>query len=102
GISNRIKFKGTLEHKDVFRWLESIDFYDHQSKQEGLSRAIIEAMSKGCPIFEANAGGIHELIDKEFIFDKGNVNQIYNIFKSFSKYEISEQAINNYNNSKKY
>ena len=102
GISNRVKFIGTLEHKEVFRWLESIDFYVHPSKQEGLSRAIIEAMSKGCPIFAANAGGIHELIDKEFIFDKGNVNQIYNIFKSFSKYEMSEQAINNYNNSKKY
>jgi glycosyltransferase involved in cell wall biosynthesis len=102
GVSDQVKFIGSLKHRDVFKWLESIDIYVHPSKQEGLSRAIIEAMSKGCPIFGANAGGINEQIDKDFIFDKGNVDEISRIFKNFSKNNMKEQAKKNHEKSKRY
>ena len=101
-VLNRIKFIGAIEHKKVFEWLENIDIYVHPSKQEGLSRAIIEAMSKGCPVFGADAGGIHELIDEEFIFDKGNINQICNIFEKFDKKTMKNQASKNHKKSKDY
>ena len=102
GVSDQVKFIGSLKHEEVFRWLEQIDIYVHPSKQEGLSRAIIEAMSKGCPVFGADAGGIHELIDEDFIFEKGNVQQICDIYKSFDLEVMKEQAVTNYNNSKRY
>lgn len=102
GVSGQVKFIGSLNHKDVFKWLESIDIYVHPSKQEGLSRAIIEAMSKGCPIFGADAGGIHEQIDNDFIFDKGSVNEILRILKSFNKSSMKDQAVKNHEKSKRY
>lgn len=102
GLVDQIKFIGALKHEDVFKWLKQIDIYVHPSKQEGLSRAIIEAMSKGCPVFGANAGGIHELIDNEYVFDKGNVQQICEIYKTFSTGIMKEQAVKNHENSKRY
>lgn len=102
GVLEEVKFIGSLDHAEVFDWLEEIDIYVHPSKQEGLSRAIIESMSKACPVFSADAGGIHELIDEEFIFDKGSIDQICNIYKKFSINIMKEQATLNQNNSKKY
>lgn len=102
GVLDQIKFIGTLKHDDVFNWLEQIDIYVHPSKQEGLSRAIIEAMSKGCPIFAANAGGIHEQIDRDFIFEKGNVQAICEIYKKFTPEIMELQSKKNHENSKKY
>ena len=102
GVSDQIKFIGVLKHEKVFSWLETLDIYIHPSKPEGLSRAIIEAMSKACPIMGADAGGIHELIDSSYIFGKGNVDEICKILVSFDKKSMAEQAIQNHNNSKKY
>ncbi|WP_430790429.1 glycosyltransferase [Virgibacillus flavescens] len=102
GVTDQVKFIGSLRHSDVFRWLDEIDLYVHPSKQEGLSRSIIEAMSRGLPIFSADAGGIHELIEDNYIFDKGNVQQICNIYKKFNLEVMKEQAIKNHNNSKSY
>ena len=101
-VTNQVRFFGSLEHKEVFKWLETIDLYVHPSKQEGLSRAIIEAMSKGCPSFGADAGGIHEQIDNQFIFQKGNAHEISSIFKKFNKNIMMEQAKKNHDKSKKY
>lgn len=102
GVINHVKFIGSLKHEEVFNWLEQIDIYVHPSKQEGLSRAIIEAMSKGCPILGANAGGIYEQIDKEFVYDKGNVDGIISTFKKFNKVNMLEQSQKNHEKSKSY
>jgi glycosyltransferase involved in cell wall biosynthesis len=102
GVSDQVKFIGSLKHEEVFRWLEQIDIYVHPSKQEGLSRAIIEAMSTGCPVFGADAGGIHELIEDDFIFAKGNVRQIVDIYKKFNPEIMHNQAMKNHDRSKKY
>jgi len=101
-VSDQVIFLGALKHDLVFEWLEEIDLYVHPSKQEGLSRAIIEAMSKGCPVFGADAGGIHELIDDQYIFGKGNVQQICDIYKKINSENLREQAKKNHERSKKY
>lgn len=72
GISNQIKVLGAKPHKEVFDWLDEIDIYIQPSYQEGLCRAIIEAISRGCPVIASNAGGNYELINNEFIFPCGN------------------------------
>src|SRR5690606_15570335 len=61
-IEENIHFLGTLPHNKVFEWLDNIDIYVQPSRQEGLPRALIEAMSRGLPAFGANTAGIPELL----------------------------------------
>lgn len=75
-IEDKIEFKGLLLKEEVMKWLENIDIYIQPSKQEGLPRALIEALSKGVPAIGSDTAGIPELLKKEFIFRKGNVSDI--------------------------
>lgn len=53
-----------------------MDIYVQPSRQEGLPRAMIEAMSRGLPCIGAATGGIPELISAERIFRPGKLAQI--------------------------
>lgn len=67
-VLNKVNFIGSLEQgEEVFKWLDSIDLYIQPSKTEGLPRALIEAMSRGCPAIGSRAGGIPELLDNDFL-----------------------------------
>lgn len=101
-VESNVVFLGQLPHKKVFEWYDTIDICVHPSKQEGLCRAIVEAMSRGCPIIAADAGGIHEQISEECIFEKGNVKQIINIIKSQNIDKLLSYSCENYKNAKKY
>jgi len=69
GIFDRVIFDGTLPTGGpVFSWLDEIDIYIQPSLHEGLPRALIEAMSRGCPAVGSIAGGIPELLPTEFVF----------------------------------
>src|SRR5699024_9667719 len=82
GIEDNVKFKGVLPGgKPVLSWLESIDVYIQPSFQEGLPRAVIEAMSQGCPVVGSNAGGIPELIQDEYIHDMGDYEELSSLLK---------------------
>lgn len=76
GIEKSVFFKGALLHDDVMKWLDGIDIYAQPSKQEGLPRSVIEAMSRGVPCIGSDVAGIPELLDKECIFEKSNVKSI--------------------------
>lgn len=103
GVSNQVKFIGAIPHKQIFTWLDELDFYVQPSKQEGLPRALIEAMSRGIPCLGAKTAGIPELLDKEFIFENAkNVEQISNILASFDINKMLQQAQRNYDESKLY
>lgn len=102
GVEKEVKFLGKLKHEDVFNWLDEIDIYVQPSLTEGLPRSVIEAMSRGCPVFGSNAGGIPELVDKDFIFKKGSTSEICQTFMKFSVETMTNQANVNHENSKKY
>lgn len=68
GVEDRVIFKGVLKHDDMFRWYDSIDLYVQSSLLEGLSRAVVEAMSRGLPCIAANKGGNPELIEPDYLF----------------------------------
>ncbi|MCD7824882.1 MAG: glycosyltransferase [Clostridiaceae bacterium] len=76
GLEDRVKFLGTIPHDKVFDWLDSIDIYLQPSLLEGLSRSIVEAMSRGIPCIVSKVGGNVELIDSEYCIDmrKGNIS----------------------------
>jgi len=102
GVQERVIFLGQLKHYEVFDYLDSVDIYIQPSKQEGLPRAVVEAMSRACPVIGSSTGGIPELIDDSMIFGKGNVKELVNILEKFSKDTLIDQAIVNYTSAKKF
>lgn len=102
GVLDQIEFCGVLSHDEVFAWLDNIDIYIQPSKQEGLPRAVVEALSRACPALGSNVGGIAELVGKNYIFKKGNVNQIVNLLENISKDELIVMAKDNYEKSLQY
>lgn len=103
-VVDQVKFLGAIPHNKVFDWLEKIDIYTQPSRQEGLPRALIEAMSRAVPSFGARTAGIPELLDDKFIFSntKKNIDEICEILKSFDKESMTKQAKRNYEEAKKY
>ncbi|MDK9688103.1 glycosyltransferase [Halomonas sp. LC1] len=73
GISSRVKFLGSLPSGDaVYNWLDSVDVYVQPSLTEGLPRALIEAMSRGCPAIASRVGGIPELLESAQMVEPAN------------------------------
>lgn len=104
GVSEQVKFLGSLSHNEVFEWLKEIDIYAQPSRQEGLPRAVIEAMSCALPAIGAKTAGIPELLDDEFIFSNSskNIDEICELLLSLDAQTMIEQAKRNYNEAKKY
>lgn len=103
-VSDQVVFIGSLPHNKVFEWLDSIDLYVQPSRQEGLPRALIEAMSRGLPSFGANTAGIPELLPLEYVFSntKNNVFEICEILRKFESKKMIVQANRNFLEAKKY
>jgi len=101
-MEGKIKFLGILPHDQIFSFLDNIDIYIQPSNTEGLPRALIEAMSRGCPALGSDAGGIPELIDKDFIFHKGSVKEICRLLKKMDKSIMLREARRNYEKAKEY
>jgi glycosyltransferase involved in cell wall biosynthesis len=105
-VKEQVKFIGSLKHNQVFEWLQNIDIYVQPSRQEGLPRALVEAMSMAVPSFGADTAGIPELLDKEFIFSNkssSNIMEIANIISNLkNKNVLKEQSKRNYAVSKKF
>ena len=93
-VSDRVFFTGGIPHEKVFDWLDRIDIYVQPSRQEGLPRAMVEAMSRALPVFGANTGGIPELIGNEYIFSNTvkNIDEICEILKSYTTESMLDQA----------
>ena len=66
GVGSQTVFCGTLANgAAVNHWLDEVDLYIQPSRVEGLPRALVEAMSRGCPALGSNVGGIPELLDSQ-------------------------------------
>lgn len=57
---------------EVMAWLDDIDVYLQPSFKEGLPRATIEAMSRGCPVIGSTCAGIPELLADECCIKPGD------------------------------
>ena len=75
-VSDQVVFTGRLEHDSVLNYLDDIDLYIQPSLQEGLPRALIEAMNRGCPALGSAVGGIPELLSIECLFKKASPESI--------------------------
>lgn len=97
-----VEIVGQLPHNKVFDLIDSIDIYIQPSKQEGLPRAVIEAMSRACPCLGSRTGGIPELIPDAYIFSKGNVGQIESILTKLDKESLKKMARENFEKVKEF
>ena len=77
GIGDRVKFDGVLPGAaEVAGWLDGIDVYLQPSYQEGLPRAMIEAMNRACLVIGSTAGGIGELIPPDRMHPPGDMPRL--------------------------
>jgi glycosyltransferase involved in cell wall biosynthesis len=84
-LQNEVEILGSLSHDKVFEFIDYIDLYIQPSKQEGLPRSVIEAMSRACPVLGSNIAGIPELINKDALFEAGNINAIKELLSQIDK-----------------
>lgn len=96
GVDKIVRFKGLLLHDEVLNWLDSIDIYAQPSKQEGLPRALIEAMSRGCPAIGSTTAGIPELLQADLVFDNGHIRQICSMLESLISSDMTKYAKENF------
>lgn len=102
GVDNHIIFLGRLSHTDVSEWLDKIDIYIQPSLQEGLPRATIEALSRGCPCLGARTGGIPELLDPECVFDRRSPKDIVRAIFQLKERGLTYYAKRNFERAKEF
>jgi glycosyltransferase involved in cell wall biosynthesis len=77
GISERVKFLGKLPAGDrIFEELDRADLFLMPSFQEGLPRAMVEAMARGNPCIATDVGGIPELLPPEDLVVAGDASAL--------------------------
>ena len=104
-LSENISIKGKLQSgKQVIDWLKKIDLYVHPSKQEGLPRSVIEAMSQACPVLASSVAGIPELIKEEYLHSPGDYKKLADqiVACTGDKKTLFEMVHKNYQNSLQY
>lgn len=103
-MQNHVQFDGVVESGEaVLKWLDHVDLYIQPSFHEGVPRATIEAMSRGCPAFGSNAGGIPELLPETYIHKAGDAKQLAEqILKSMLNDTLKIQAQDNFTKSMDY
>ncbi|PIC99891.1 glycosyltransferase [Sporosarcina sp. P29] len=101
-VDDKVVFMGTLSHKSIFEYLDTIDIYIQPSKTEGLPRALVEAMSRACPSLGSKAGGIPELINEELTFSPGSVDEICGLLKKMDKRLMLDEANRSFEKAKEF
>jgi glycosyltransferase involved in cell wall biosynthesis len=77
GLEGRVKFLGWLPSgKAVRAELDAADLFALPSRQEGLPRAMVEAMARGLPCLGSTVGGIPELLPAEDLVPPGDVRAL--------------------------
>lgn len=101
-VENQVFFHGLLKQAEVLSLLDLSDIYAQPSKQEGLPRSVIEAMSRGLMCIGSKVAGIPELIEPKYLFEKGNDKQIANILQNINAEALEKAAKRNFEKAKEY
>lgn len=76
-LSERVVFTGMLPSGEpVRRQLDEADVFVLPSRQEGLPRAMIEAMARALPCIGSTVGGIPELLDEDYVVPPNDVEAL--------------------------
>lgn len=105
GIDKYVEFTGKVQNGAPLREiLDRSDIFVLPSRQEGLPRALLEAMARGLPAIATRVGGTPELLAEHALIDPDNVDQLVNsIIKFISDAEfLSNESIRNLELAKDY
>ncbi|MBE0472135.1 MAG: glycosyltransferase [Methyloprofundus sp.] len=105
GIDDKVKFVGSLPSgQPVYDWLDSVDIYFQPSFQEGLPRALIEAMSRGCPSLATSIAGIPELLQSAELVKAGDYQALASkvVALAGDQGRLQSLAEQNFNKAKNY
>jgi L-malate glycosyltransferase len=76
-VGDRIKLLGQLASGDAVQaQLDRSDLFILASYQEGLPRAMVEAMARGLPCLGSNVGGVPELLPPEDLVEPGDIDAL--------------------------
>lgn len=98
-LDDIVCFDGAKSYTEMPQWYDTLDIYVQPSYQEGLCRAIVEAMSRSCPVVCSDVGGNSELIDKKYIYHAGKIDELIEILSNLSEQELVEMSNQNYSKS---
>lgn len=104
GINDFVSFDGYMTQEEIFNWIDEIDILVMPTLQETLGRAVIEAMSRGCPVIGSAETALPEQIGSDCIAPARNVKAIADIIENMiiNKTYMKLCAIENYWRAKKY
>ncbi|EGP4720267.1 glycosyltransferase [Enterococcus faecium] len=102
GVQDQVHFTGSVTHDEIFDLLDECDIYLQPSLQEGLPRALVEAMSRGCPSIGAKTGGIPELLPEECIIPKKSVSGISETIVKMVEEGLDKYSDNSFNRAENF
>ena len=105
GVEDKVEFCGTLPGGEpVLRWLDDIDIFVMPSLQETLGRALIEAMSRGCPAIGGAGTAVPEQLPDDCIHERKNYNQLADMINYMIEHPKYMElcASENFERAKKY
>ena len=96
-VEDMVKFCGRVRGQDaVFKWIDEIDILVMPAKAETLGRAIIEAMSRGCPVIGSLETAIGEQISSDCLCNASDYSAVADLIekmitdKAYMKYCAQE------------
>lgn len=95
GVSERVEFLGTMPGgQAVWNWLDTVDIYIQPSISEGMPRATIEAMFRGCPVISTNVGGLCDIVPREWRIAPGDYEELSQLIRKMaSNYETLHDSM---------
>ncbi|GAB3003482.1 glycosyltransferase [Psychrosphaera aestuarii] len=104
GLSNAVNFVGFCDFNEIKTWHKTSDVFVLASRQEGLPRAMIEAMASSMCCVGTDVGGVAELITNKLIAPPDNVDDLASrLLTVLEQYPLrNEQSQLNFEHAQKY
>lgn len=82
-VAEFVEFSGTVPSgAPVYEWIDNIDILVMPTKVESLGRAVIEAMSRGCPVIGTRTTALGELVSDDCLVNPDDVKAVVAVIKN--------------------